>query len=92
MFIQEVRDCENEDCTDIVGILDGEIVWVSHAPSDIPPEVRLNLDYPEVEERRKGKPKKKLRWREPSAEEAAAMHWTEGDRARMREGARKRGL
>lgn len=48
--------------------------WRSHAPATVRPEVRLNLDQPEIEDRRvRAKKGSTLRWAMPTVAEARVL-------------------
>jgi hypothetical protein len=90
---QRAEDCaEHENCTVGIGLEGDRELWRSHMTADIPVEVRLNPDHPEIEDHRGGRGGRKLRWREADDEEARKMGWTEEDRQRVRSHARARKL
>lgn len=74
-FSQHAERCsDHPGCTRIVGEQNGREVWRSCAPDTVPPEVRVNLDHPDVEDRR-GRQPKQVRWRLPTPDEAQGLGW-----------------
>jgi hypothetical protein len=71
------------DCTALVYEHDKDrgIYSTSHLHSDVPPEVRINIDYPEIEDRRGGK-KQKLKWRLAEREHLRHLGWSDEDHRR----------
>lgn len=72
------------DCTCLVHEHDvaNGVISTSHMHSDVPPEVRLNIDYPEVEDRRQGSPVKRT-WKLAADEHLHHLGWSEEDRRRV---------
>lgn len=61
---------------------DGTVSSRSWAPADVDPAVRLSLDHPEAEDRRKGAAKgAKVSWRLPTVAEVRAMGMADNDDA-----------
>lgn len=66
----------------------------SRMDRSIDPAFRLNLDYPEVEDRRSGKEGEVISWKLPTREAVASdlTPWTVDDRKRLAVEAEKKGL
>lgn len=81
-FLQHANVCdEHETCTVIVGEADGHEVWRSHMPATVAPEIRINVDYPEIEDRR-GPQRARLPWRLARDDEAQQLGWDDEMRRR----------
>ena len=93
---------DHADCTRHVGEgvtdIDGqehEYRTESHAPSDIDPAFRMNLDHPEAEDRRDGSAKNAtVLWKLADEETVARSDfgWDQDDRARVAAAAVSKGL
>ena len=91
-FAQHAEQCpEHLSCTVIVGEQGGREVWRSHMSDFVPPEVRINLDYPDLNDRR-GLTPKSLRWRLADLEHLEHLGWDAETHRRVAYHAAARGL
>lgn len=94
-FSQHAYQCSaHNGCSVIVGFQGDRPVWESHMHMDVPPETRINLDYPEVHDKRHADPKqhKKVSWRLAEKHELEHLGWDDDTHHHVAYHAHRKGL